>query len=81
MSGSEHRLLQSETAEHTTEVGVVTLLEMWPREADTALFRPCTHGFSRGHCLAAMGSNLCTGAVGPRWDEEVWVCCNSLPAL
>lgn len=35
VSGSEHRLLQSETAEHTTEVGVVTLLEMWPREADT----------------------------------------------
>lgn len=38
-----------------------------PRFSD----RPCTHSFPRGHCLASMGSNLCCGAVGLGWDEEV----------
>lgn len=52
--------------------GVVTLFECG-HVRPTLRFsgRPCTHGFPRGHCLASMGSNLCCGAVGLGWDEEV----------
>ncbi|WP_292109835.1 hypothetical protein [Mesorhizobium sp.] len=40
-------------------MGVVTLFEMRPREADTALSgRPWTHGFPRGRGLVSMASRL-----------------------
>ncbi|RWX13865.1 hypothetical protein ELH43_39135 [Rhizobium ruizarguesonis] len=52
--------------------GVVTLFECGQvRPSLRFSGRPCTHGFPRGHCLASMGSNLCCGAVGLGWDEEV----------
>ncbi|CDX42599.1 conserved hypothetical protein [Mesorhizobium sp. SOD10] len=48
------------------------MFEMWPREDNTALSgRLCILGFPRGHGLASAGSNLCCGAVGLGWDEEV----------
>ncbi|NKL31300.1 hypothetical protein E0H72_33985 [Rhizobium leguminosarum bv. viciae] len=53
-------------------MGVVTLFECGHvRPSLRFSGRPCTHGFPRGHCLASMGSNLCCGAVGLGWDEEV----------
>ncbi|NKK54328.1 hypothetical protein GFL70_36915, partial [Rhizobium leguminosarum bv. viciae] len=53
-------------------MGVVTLFECGHvRPSLRFSGRPCTHGFPRCHCLASMGSNLCCGAVGLGWDEEV----------
>ncbi len=52
--------------------GAVTLFECGQvRPSRRFSARPCTHGFPRGYCLASMGSNLCCGAVGLGWDEEV----------
>ena len=42
-------------------------LRQTPRFSD----RPCTHCLPGGHGPASMSSNLCCGAVGLGWDEEV----------
>lgn len=65
-------IMMDETVDQHAVRGVVTLFECG-HVRPTLRFsgRPCTHGFPRGHCLASMGSNLCCGAVGLGWDEEV----------